>query len=499
MNELPFTLDQVVINSQLAARFSRPPDFETENDALKMLSQALADEPQTILQKLVEVALRLCRADTAGISLLENHDGKEVFRWEALAGVFADRLDNTMPRYASPCGTTIDRNATQLMYLPERFFTALKVEPPVVEALLIPFHFENKPVGTVWVLTHDERRKFDREDERIVGTLAQFAGAAWQLWKAWASAESATKSERQRTAELATANENLRVQVNQRDLAEKDLENLNEKLEARVVQRTVDLVTANEELRLSMAEGTQLQAQLRHAQKMESFGTLAGGIAHDFNNLLNAIQSYALLMKRAHLNDPAQLEEDIKVILDTATEGASLVRQLLTVARKTEVKFELTDINSLVSGMIQLMKHGFPQTIAIDLELGPAIHVLADTNQLRQVLLNLCINAKDAMRDSGTIRLRTKTVNGNELQNRFPDVLAQSYSSISVADTGSGMDEKIRERIFEPFYTTKEAGRGTGLGLSVVYGIIKAHNGFIDVESEAGQGTAFHIYLPVSS
>ena len=152
----PFRLEDVVMNSELLHRSSRPPDYEGENNALKALAQTMVTSPQTILQKLVDTALRLCNAHTAGISLLEQHDGREVFRWEALAGVYADRLNNTMPRNASPCGIAIDRNATQLMYMAERVFPALKAEPPVVEALLIPFRVDNKPVGTVWIVAHDE-------------------------------------------------------------------------------------------------------------------------------------------------------------------------------------------------------------------------------------------------------------------------------------------------------------------------------------------------------
>ena len=188
-SQSPFRLEDVVLNSELLHRPSRPFDYEAENSALKALAQTMIDSPQTILQKLAETAHCLCHAHTAGISLLEEHDGQEVFRWKALAGVFADRLNNTMPRYASPCGTTIDSNATQLRYMAERVYPALKANPPVVEALLVPFHVDNKPIGTVWVIAHDERRKFDREDERIVKTLAQCASGTWQLWKAGADTE----------------------------------------------------------------------------------------------------------------------------------------------------------------------------------------------------------------------------------------------------------------------------------------------------------------------
>jgi hypothetical protein len=156
-------LDDVVINSELHNRNSKAPNCEAENQALVALAQTFANAPDMILQRLAETALQLCRADSAGISLLDEKDGVEVFRWEALAGVFSDRRNSTMPRDASPCGTTIDRNATQLMYMAERVFPALISDPPVVEALLIPFHVGDKPIGTVWVVAHDEWRKFDRK------------------------------------------------------------------------------------------------------------------------------------------------------------------------------------------------------------------------------------------------------------------------------------------------------------------------------------------------
>jgi hypothetical protein len=138
----PFTLANVVTNSQLARRPSRAPNYQAENDALNTLAVTLAHSPQAVLQKLVEIAQQLCQADSAGISLLEKHDGEQVFRWEALAGVLRDHVNGSMPRNASPCGITIDQDTTQLMYLPERFFPALKIEPPVVEALLVPFHLK---------------------------------------------------------------------------------------------------------------------------------------------------------------------------------------------------------------------------------------------------------------------------------------------------------------------------------------------------------------------
>ena len=185
----PFTLADVVTNSQLARRSSRVPDYQAEIEAMNMLAETLAHCPQSLLQKLVEVAQELCRADSAGISLLEEHGGEQVFRWEALAGVLRDHVNGTMPRNASPCGITIDRDVHTTHVFAGAFFPALKIEPPIVEALLVPFHVENQPVGTVWVVTHTDDRKFDQEDERIIKTLANFAAAGWQLWKARRTAE----------------------------------------------------------------------------------------------------------------------------------------------------------------------------------------------------------------------------------------------------------------------------------------------------------------------
>ena len=495
--DYPFTLDDVVTNSALVRRHSRSPDYAAESNALKALAKTMADSPQAILQKLVEIALELCRADTAGISLLENHNGEELFRWEALAGVLRDHVNGTMPRKASPCGTTIDRNATQLMYLPERFFPALKIKPPIVEALLIPFAVEKKPVGTVWVVAHDNERKFDQEDERIIRTLAEFAAAAWQLWQARRTAESATTSARELTKDLVATNRALQVQIDHRNLAEQKLQQLISCLETTAAQGRVDLATAAKDLLHTVEAQNELQNQLRHAQKMETIGTLAGGIAHDFNNVLHIIQGYVTIM-RQDLRDSTKLDEYIHVIDETVKEGAALTNQLLTVARKNNVKFDPTSINSLITTMAKWLESTLPKTIEIELGLDSSIPpVRADANQLNQVLLNLCVNARDAMADSGTLRLSTSMVPGRELQNHFPGTEDQNYVCIAVGDTGTGIPEDVRQHIFEPFFTTKDQQKGTGLGLSIVYGIVTSHRGLIEVDSEPGQGTTFKIYLPV--
>jgi PAS domain S-box-containing protein len=285
-------------------------------------------------------------------------------------------------------------------------------------------------------------------------------------------------------------NEQLRAEIVERKRAEEALQNLNAGLEARIADRTADL-------RRSIAERERLQDQLLQAQKMESVGTLASGVAHDFNNLLNIILSYATIMRLDGKN-PASLAEGTAVIEETVSRGASLVQQLMSLGRKRETRFEPVRLNSVAEKLANLVTETFIKTIIITLDLEPGLPVInGDENQLHQTLLNLCVNARDAMPDGGRISLKTETVSGEELRRRLPKAEAERYALISVSDSGSGMDEATQRRIFEPFFTSKPVGQGTGLGLAVVYGVVQNHGGFIEVKSQLGHGTTFCIYLPI--
>ena len=275
-----------------------------------------------------------------------------------------------------------------------------------------------------------------------------------------------------------------------RKRAEETLQILNAKLKDRVAEQTAELVH-------TIGQREQLQEQLLQSQKMESIGTLAGGIAHDFNNILNLIAGYAASIER-NADNPAKLSESVDVIKDTVKRGASLVQQLLSMVRKTDFVFEQVEVNAFLERFEPLLHETFPKTIAVSLELAARLPpVMADVNQLNQVMLNLCVNSRDAMPTGGKLILATGKVKGAELRRRFQEAVENEYLSIRVTDTGFGMDEATRSRIFEPFFTTKEPGQGTGLGLSVVYGIVRNHAGFVDVASEPGRGATLCVYLPI--
>lgn len=240
-----------------------------------------------------------------------------------------------------------------------------------------------------------------------------------------------------------------------------------------------------------------LERQLVQAQKLESLGTLASGIAHDFNNILGIILGYATLLTRGEPN-PDNIRNSAQAVVKASMRGAALVKQLLTFARKADAQLVSVRLNDIVSEISELLSETMTKVIGITLDLEKRLPAIsADPTQIHQVILNLCVNARDAMPNGGTLTLATHLQWGDAIRNKFPTAAARQYVALSVADTGVGMDERTRSRIFEPFFTTKEIGKGTGLGLSVVFGIMESHKGFVNVESEAGKGTTFNLYFPI--
>jgi CheY-like chemotaxis protein len=231
---------------------------------------------------------------------------------------------------------------------------------------------------------------------------------------------------------------------------------------------------------------------------MEAVGRLASGIAHDFNNLLTAIAGYTALVLSS-LDDSDTRREDLQEVVKAAQRATALTRQLLAVSRRQILQPSVLDLNMLVADLEKMLRRTIPENIDLQLDLGPMTEaVRADRGQLEQVVLNLAINAGDAMPEGGQLRLATAAVDVDEAwARRLAPMPPARYARLTVSDRGIGMAPEIQSRIFEAFFTTKERGKGTGLGLATVYGIVKQSGGFIWVESKVGQGTTFEVYLPV--
>jgi signal transduction histidine kinase/ActR/RegA family two-component response regulator len=238
----------------------------------------------------------------------------------------------------------------------------------------------------------------------------------------------------------------------------------------------------------------------RQAQKMEAIGRLAGGVAHDFNNLLTVIGTYCELLKQGVAEGNAK-KSDVDEIYNATVRAAALTNQLLTFSRKQVVQPRLIDLNEIVGGMEEMLRRLIDTGIRIETRAFPSLgSVRADPAQMEQVLLNLAVNARDAMPNGGVLTIETdEAFLDAAYAAAHSGVTPGRYVLLSVADTGSGMDEETRQRIFEPFFTTKGQGKGTGLGLATVYGIVQQSGGHVQVESEIGFGTVFRIYFPVAA
>jgi len=240
-----------------------------------------------------------------------------------------------------------------------------------------------------------------------------------------------------------------------------------------------------------------LEEQLRHAQKMEAVGTLAGGVAHDFNNILTAIlMQLSVLRLNPSLNDEAR--KAVEDLEQGANRAANLTRQLLLFSRQSVMQTRLLDINVLVENLLKMLGRVLGEHIHLEWKPGPGICAVdGDSGMLEQVIMNLCVNARDAMPKGGRLAISTQLLNLTRADcSRNEQARPGQFVRLTVADTGCGMDEQILGRIFEPFFTTKDVGKGTGLGLATVHGIVQQHRGWVEVESKAGLGSTFRVYLP---
>ncbi|MCP4118834.1 MAG: response regulator [Desulfobacteraceae bacterium] len=252
------------------------------------------------------------------------------------------------------------------------------------------------------------------------------------------------------------------------------------------------------ELATMEKEKEEIKAQLAHSRKMEAMGTLAGGIAHDFNNILSGIFGYSQLAK-SHISTPEKARQDIDQILKGAKKAADLIQQILTFSRKSSHHKQVLPIFKVVKDALKLLRSSLPATIEIREEIRSEALALADPTNIHQVVINLCTNAHHAMADTGgtvTVKLAETSIAGD--QPAIAPLSPGAYLELTVSDTGHGMDPQTLDRIFEPYFTTKRTGRGTGLGLALVHSIVEDHQGHILVKSEPGQGTSFHVFLPVT-
>lgn len=245
-----------------------------------------------------------------------------------------------------------------------------------------------------------------------------------------------------------------------------------------------------------VTEQRKIEEQLLRAQRMESIGTLAGGIAHDLNNILSPIlMSVGMLHMRSQDDDTKRW---LDVIKENSERGAALVQQVLTFARGMKGERVSVQMKHVIKDLAKVLEETLPKSISVKREIGPDLWTLsADPTQLHQVVMNLCINARDAMPSGGRLTISAKNVVLDENYARMNiDAEPGQYVQVTVADTGTGMTQDVMQRIFDPFFTTKEIGKGTGLGLSTVITIVKSHGGFLNVYSEPGKGTQFSIYFP---
>jgi signal transduction histidine kinase len=287
---------------------------------------------------------------------------------------------------------------------------------------------------------------------------------------------------------------------------ENALKKAKEELEVRVKDRTKKLEAANRQLQLEIAERKayeqekmKLEEQLRQAQKMEALGTLSSGIAHDFNNILTSIIAFSQLLEMQKFPDTAYMKNSLDQILQSAYQARDLVKQIMMFSRKTEQIKEPVMLDLVIRDVVNMMRASLPSTINIreHMSIKPCI-VLADTVQMHQVLMNVCTNAAHAMSTQiGILKIQLDMTDlGPEQCKLMDDIPPGKYAQIMISDTGQGILPENIQKIFDPYFTTKKPGEGTGLGLSVTHGIIKNHGGTILVDSHLGQGTTFKILVP---
>jgi len=567
------SLESILCTEELHRRPSRPPDYEKENRALVALASALADSQSNILQTFAETILEVTQCDSSGLSLLTKDDGGKRFYWPAIADIWKPHIGGGTPRDFGPCGDVLDRNCTLLFKHFERRYPYLRpVMPPAAECLLVPFYVGGKAVGTIWAIMHSDRRKFDAEDERLMGTLGQFASLAYQTVasiedlklqvaarekaetavRAWANrVESKVRrlvdsniigiflwrddriidaneaflriveygrddlvSGRLRWRELTPAEwrdaDDRRVaQLKATGIAQPYEKEYFRKSGGRVpvligvaafegsedegvgfVLDLTDRKKAERAVRESERQYHEAQIELAHANRVATMGQLTASIAHEVNQPITAAVTNArtaLRWLRAQPPDIEEARQALDRIVKDGDRAREVVGRIRALVKKAPPRHDDLEINEAILEVIGLTRgEAVKNGVSVQTQLTEALPLVqGDRVQLQQVVLNLIINAIEAMSGvaEGARGLRVSTA-----KCKSDGVL------VAVRDSGPGLGPISLERLFEPFYSTKLGG--LGMGLSICRSIIEAHGGRLWATTGVPQGAILNFTLP---
>jgi len=448
-------LESICCTDKLLSRPTRPPDYQKENTALAALVSALADSPRTILQALAVKVLETLDADSAGLSLLTK-DGKR-FYWAAIAGAWKPHVGGGTPRDFGPCGDVLDANVTMLFTHWERRYPYLSAAMPLAEeGLLVPFHVNGKAVGTIWTIAHRDDRKFDAEDQRLLESMGRFASAAYQ------------------TVESI---EVLKSEIAARGKAETELRELTGSLERQVRARTRELKNRNEAL-------AKAQSELTHITKVIGLDVLTASIAHEVNQPLSAIITNGESNLRWLTRDEPDIEKVrllTKRVVADARRASEIMERIRNMTSRQTPKQQLLSIDDVINESLDFLCHELQEKgVIVSVELTPGLpQIVGDRTQLQQVIVNLTINAVQAM-------------TGHEAARRQISVRTMLSDPGTVCccieDSGPGIDPEDFPHLFDSFFTTKQTGMG--IGLAICQSIIAAHGGSIRASNESSLGGA---------
>lgn len=566
----PLTIADVFITDELDRRIPKKTDYLQEKLALQDLAARMADQPEEVLPRFVDLALEMTGGVSAGLSLYEEQPAPGVFRWQYLRGALAPFNGATTPRDFSPCGITLDRNVPVLSLHPERVYDWIADANIVVpEVLLVPLYLGGSvPLGTLWIVS-DREEHFDSGHARALTELAAFVGIALRMVRSEQRLNQALEAQ-EKTAKAALRNseeqfkrlvqgvtdysiymlgldglvaswnagaerikgyqpeeiigqhfsrfyteEDRQSGEPERALATAIRDGRFEKEGLRVRKNgerfwanvIIDAIRDDDgtivgfakitrditEQRKARAALDRARESLFQSQKMEAVGQLTGGIAHDFNNLLAAVIGSLEIAER-RVSD-ASVKRLISNAMRGAQRGAALTQRMLVFARRQELNVQPLDIPTLVRGMSEMLERSLGPSMLIETRFPLNLPwIKTDPNQLEMALLNLMVNARDAMPQGGPIIVAARS----ETIGKGDELCPGPYVCLSVTDAGEGMDDVTLAKATDPFFTTKDVGRGTGLGLPMVHGLAKESGGALVLKSERGKGTTAELWFPVA-